>query len=78
MREEFEIARRINVYPIPIGATGHLAKELSSEVLANLANFYKEHADAVKPHLEALADTGADDDALVHAVIGILKTIAPK
>jgi hypothetical protein len=78
MREEFEIARTLNIYPIPIGATGHVAKELSAQVLGNLADFYREHADGVKPHLDVLADASADDDKLVHAVMAILKTIAPK
>ena len=51
MRAEFEIARGLNVYPIPVGATGHVARELSGEVLAHVGDFYKEHADKVLPSI---------------------------
>jgi hypothetical protein len=78
MRAEFEIARTLSVYPIPIGATGHVAKELSGQVLGSIGVYYGEHADEVKPHLELLADEAADDDKLVNAVMAILKVIAPK
>lgn len=78
MREEFEIALKAGVYPIPIGATGYVAEQLSAEVRAKVDDLYGPLAGEVKPHLEVLADAKADDDKLVNAVMAILKAIAPK
>lgn len=76
--EEFKIARELGTYPIPIGASGFMARELSKEVLAELDAIYGQLAPQVRPHLEALANDKATDDEIISAVISILKTIAPK
>jgi hypothetical protein len=78
VREEYEIARKLGVVPIPIGATGHVAAELSRDVRANADNVYGPLAHSVMPALETLADEKADDDAIVNSVIAILKHVAPK
>jgi hypothetical protein len=78
MREEFEIALRRGVYPIPIGATGHVAEQLSTEVRAKVDDLYGPMAAQVKPNLDVLANGMPSDDELVNAVMAILKTIAPK
>ncbi|MFI5297225.1 MAG: SIR2 family protein [Polyangiales bacterium] len=75
VRSEYEIARRFGVTPIPIAATGHVAAELANEVNAHIDEVYGGHAPAVKPHLDVLADVGANDDSIVKAVIAILKLV---
>ncbi len=76
--EELAIAREHGVYPIPIGLTGHVAHDVSRDVLTKLEDFYGPLAVAVKPHIEILAQSHSNDDAIISAVIAILKLIAPK
>jgi hypothetical protein len=78
VREEFEIAQRLGAYPIPVGATGHVARDLSKEVMTKLDGIYGDLAPRVKPHLEALAGDDVKDNDIVKAVLAILKVIAPK
>jgi len=77
MREEFELAKASGLYPIPIGATGHVAKKLSDEVLKGLDDYFGKHAASVKPHLEALANGEADNSMILKAVVAILRTVTP-
>jgi hypothetical protein len=76
--EELSIAREHGVYPIPIGLTGYVAQDVSRDVLAKLDDIYGPLAIDVKPHLEVLAESHSNDDAIIGAVIAILKLIAPK
>lgn len=76
--EEFKIARQLGTYPIPIGMTGFTARELSTEVLADLDAVYGSLAPQVKQHLDMLGNDRAKDDEIISSVLAILKTIAPK
>jgi Sir2- and TIR-associating SLOG family/SIR2-like domain len=78
VREEFNIALRLGVLPIPVGLTEHTARELSLDVLRDLDRIYGAEAATVRPHLEVLADSKASDDAIIDAVITILKLVAPR
>lgn len=78
MRAEFEIALETGVYPIPLGATGHVAEELSRTVIDNVDSIYGDRAPVVKPHLERLADAASDDKVLIDSVLAVLRAIAPK
>ncbi len=78
MSEEFEIAKRLRIFPIPIAATGHVAARLSQEVLARLDEFYDKHATAARPHLELLANAAATDAEILKSITSLLKLIAPK
>jgi hypothetical protein len=78
VRREFQIAVEHRAYPIPVGATGHMAKVLSDEVLANPQAFFHEHALKVTPHLTVLADETAGEEAWIKAIFAIIKVIAPK
>lgn len=78
VREEFEIAVARRVYPIPVGATGHVARELWDEVMANTRRYFGSHKDAVESPLEKLNDPNASNDDLLDAIFSIIRTIAPK
>jgi len=78
VREEYGIARRLGVLPIPIGATGHAAQKLSGEVLSDLDSVYGRHSAGARPHLATLANPTASDDDIIGAVIAVLKLVAPK
>jgi hypothetical protein len=75
---EFEIAVEHGVYPIPVGATGHVAKTLSTRVLADLMRYFPSHAAKVKASLTVLADDSAGEAKWLEAIFSIVKTIAPK
>ena len=75
---EFEIAVERGVYPIPVGATGHMAEKLGALVRHDLPQYYGDFASTVRPLLETLADGSANDKKWLDAVAEIIKTIAPK
>lgn len=78
VRKEYDLARQLGIYPIPIGATGYVARELADEVRATSDSIFGAAAAAVNPHLDALQDENATDDALLAAVISILRALVPK
>jgi hypothetical protein len=78
VRREFEIAVQHGVYPIPVGATGHVAKELSAKVLADPEVYFREHAPKVTDSLAVLADESAGESKWLKAIFQIIKVIAPK
>jgi hypothetical protein len=75
---EFEIAVQRGVYPIPVGATGHVAKALSNRVLAEPERYFKSFASKVNKYLETLVDEAAGEARWLDAIFSIIKTIAPK
>lgn len=79
---EFDIAVAKGVYPIPIGATGHAAATLATQVIAEPEKFFPGLAahvvDQVVRHLTVLNDPVAGEDEWLTAVIAIVKAIAPK
>jgi hypothetical protein len=77
VREEYKIARELGVYPIPIGATGHVAAVLLREVLGDINAAYGCLAPKVRPHLEALGGAAATDAEIMGAVASILHAVAP-
>jgi hypothetical protein len=78
VRKEYELARKLGVLPIPIGATGYMARELANEVRADATAIFGGQADAVDSHVNALGDEKASDEELLAAVAAILKIVAPK
>lgn len=75
---EFDIAVGRGVYPIAIGATGHVAEKLAAKVLADLPKYYGPYAAKVQAPLSVLCDVNAGPKAWLEAVFGVIKTIAPK
>jgi len=71
--EEFEIATSLGKYPIPIGATGHVARKLWDKVTGDLDTYYPD--EGVKGHFKVLGKETSTNEELVDALIGILKQI---
>lgn len=78
VRKEYELARKLDMYPIPVGATGYIARELAGEVRRASNSIYGAAAAMVNPHLDALQNEKATDDEILSAVVAILKVVAPK
>lgn len=78
VREEFDIATGRRVYPIPVGATGHVARELWDEVTSNTRRYFGSRKDAVATPLATLNDPNASNDELLDAIFSIITTVAPR
>jgi len=68
MKEEFEICKRGNVYPIPVGATGFISMELWKEVKENFELYYPNASLAFRRDFEQLGDKSKDSDELLALV----------
>jgi hypothetical protein len=73
VRQEVEIARAQGKAVVPIGATGHVARELWAEARANPGDFGL--SPRVAAPLEVIGDAGSTVVALVDATIAILRDI---
>jgi Sir2- and TIR-associating SLOG family/SIR2-like domain len=71
VREEFEVAKRLKRFVIPVGATGFVAKELWDEVVADVASYFP--GLSVRSDLDLLADPGRSPDEHVEAVVRIVR-----
>lgn len=71
VREEFAVARRLNRFVIPIGATGFVARELWEKVTADTNGYFR--GTDVSAQLAILGDTTRSVDELVGAVLDILR-----
>ncbi len=73
MIEEFDIACALGQYPIPIGATGHMARNLWKEVTSNLDRYFPKGG--VKTFFQILGDKNKTNEELLDAVFRILKHV---
>ncbi len=71
--EEWEIARKLGKYPIPVGATGHAARQVWQEVNASLDTFFPKGG--VRGHFKTLGDEGSSNEEIVEAIFAIVKRI---
>jgi Sir2- and TIR-associating SLOG family/SIR2-like domain len=73
VREEFEIAKRMHRFVIPVAATGYVAKEIWAEVISDVNKFFPNIA--AREYLEQLAKPTATINKIVDAIFGLLKLI---
>lgn len=71
--KEYEIARKMNRFVIPVGATGHAAEKIWMLVHKDIDGHFPQGG--VKTHLEALGNTNKTPNQLVDAIVGILRHI---
>jgi len=69
--EEFKIATKKGLCPIPIGCTGHAALSIWKTVSGNPKKYFRSPA-KVQAHLKALGNAKSSDDQIVRAVFGIV------
>jgi hypothetical protein len=74
--KEFEITKRLNRYPIPLGATGHAARRIWEEVNGSLDRFFPNGG--VKGHFQTLRDTKSTNEEIVEAIFAIAKRVVSK
>lgn len=73
--EEFNIAKNLGKYLIPIGASGHAAGQIWHEVKKSVTEFYP--GGGVEGYFEILGDSNRTDEELVEAVFAIIDLIVP-
>ena len=71
--EEFEIARKLGKYVIPIGASGHAAKKIWEKVNGDLDNYFPDGG--VKDYFKTLGNVSSTNEEIVDSIINILKKI---
>lgn len=71
--EEWEIAKRLGKYPIPVGATGHAARQIWEEVTASLDTYYPKGG--VQKHFKTLGDENSSNEEILEAVFSVIKKI---
>jgi hypothetical protein len=69
--EEFQLTREMDRYPIPIGASGHAARQIWQEVMASLDKFFP--FGGVREHFETLGKPDSTNEQLVEAVFKIIE-----
>lgn len=74
VRREFEIAIEHGLVPIPVAASGYMAKVLWDEVLADPAKYYP-GMDWIVPLIKALDTREPNDTDLVSRIIKIIKQL---
>lgn len=73
VRKEFEITVKLGRYPIPIGATGHVAAQLYEEVMNRLGKYFKGFD--VKREFSVLGNKDATNAELTDALLAILNKL---
>lgn len=75
MREEFEIAREKQLFLLPIGATGYMAKELWDEVNSDFEKYNGSASKSVRERFSKLGDDTLVFDEILSNIMIILKEI---
>jgi hypothetical protein len=71
--EEWKIAKKSGKYPIPVGATGHAARQIWEEVNPSLSTFFPKGG--VQGHFKTLGDERSTNEEIVEAIFAIVKRI---
>jgi hypothetical protein len=77
MLQEWEICKERKKYPLPVGASGHVANKIHREVIANLEDYYP-GLPQVREHLETLNNTQAGIDAWLESIFHIIDLAGQK
>lgn len=72
MYEEFEIAVKKNIIPIPVGVTGFMAEEIYDEVLKNFQTYIKCDNEEIKNLYIKLNNKTLTDEEVIDTVIKII------
>ena len=71
MYEEFQIAKQKGIKPIPVGATGYMAKEIWNEVMKDFT-FYYGNDEEIKEKLQVIGSKHSPQQEIIKAIIFII------
>lgn len=77
MLEEFDIALKSGIKPIPIGVTGFVAQEIWKTVINEFDKFYPDHPD-LKAEFMKLNDPALEKEKIIQIVINIINHLNKK
>jgi len=77
MQEEFDIAIANGLKPIPIGATGFVAKDLWEQITKNFDKYYPDHPE-LKTEFDRLGDAALSNSDLIKTTINIINNLNKK
>ena len=72
VRKEFEIAHELGLALIPVGCSGFMAKELWSEVMANVSSYYDESNKDLIEAINALGDDVEKPEQLISKIVNVI------
>lgn len=72
--KEFEIAKALNLIPIPVGATGYMAKKIADQILADPDKFYTGNENII-PLVTELNDPALEPESIIKKIIKIINLI---
>jgi hypothetical protein len=72
LREEFDLAVKAGLVPIPVGASGFMAAELWKEVVGNIGKYFPRQTAKIEPLLRKLGEDGITPEAGVDLVLSII------
>jgi hypothetical protein len=71
MIDEFEVATKQGVIPIPVGATGYASEELWNKVIASPAVYYPNNSDLIEA-IKQIGDKSLTDDELIKQILIVI------
>ncbi len=72
MREEFELCIASGVVPIPVGATGYMAKSLWEEVDGRFDHFFPKASASLRKSFKEIGDSSTAAPRLLDAIVDII------
>lgn len=72
VRKEFEIARELGLALIPVGCSGHMAKELWDEVMANVSDYYSDSKPTLIEAINELGNNVDKPDQLISKIVDVI------
>jgi hypothetical protein len=72
VRAEFDLAKEKGLYVIPIGASGFMAQELWTEVMASISAYFPNESRKVQPLLHALGQTVSNPNELLKPLLELI------
>jgi hypothetical protein len=76
MLEEFRIAKAMGVYPLPVGATGHAARQIWDEVVKDLSSYYS--VSGLKRLFNTLGDPRKTNREILDTIFEVMEKVLPK
>jgi hypothetical protein len=74
MIEEFDVAIKQGVIPIPVGATGYASEELWNKVVASPADYYPNNSDLIAA-IKQIGDKSLTDDELIKQILIVISIL---
>jgi hypothetical protein len=73
VQKEFEIAEKLGLLLIPVGASGYMAEKLWEQVIADRKKYYPNATDKFVEAIKSLGDKVAEPDMLISKIVDVLE-----